>query len=107
MKDFKKAASSAGMAGKASKPAKVVKEIRVRKGASGGHIIEKHHTAPEHHPMEEHATDGDNAMHQMMQESMGTGQPGSAPPMAQPDAAAQPPAGTAYPAAAQPVAPQQ
>ena len=39
---------------------------------------------------EKHATDGDNAMHQMMQASMGTGQPGSAPPMEQPDAAAQP-----------------
>jgi hypothetical protein len=93
MKDFKKAASSAGMAGKESKPAKVVKEMRVRKGASGGHIIEKHHTAPEHHPMEEHATDGDNAMHQMMQASMGTGQPGSAPPMEQQD-----PAGAGAPA---------
>jgi hypothetical protein len=74
------------------KPAKKIKEVRVRKGTSGGHIIEHHHHSPEHHPMEEHATNGDAAMMAHMQQAMGTPPDGSAP-----DASAAPPPSGAAP----------
>src|SRR5271166_6100578 len=38
------------------KPKKEVHEIRTRKAKSGGFIHEHHHTRPEHHKMEEHAS---------------------------------------------------
>jgi hypothetical protein len=37
-------------------PAKSLKEMRIRKAKSGGHIIEHHFEHPEHHQMEEHTS---------------------------------------------------
>lgn len=54
-----------------SKPHKEIKEIRIRKGKSGGHIIEHHHTHPEHHPVEEHVAPTMDALHDHMEDTMG------------------------------------
>lgn len=82
------------------KPAKEISEVRVRKGKSGGHVIEHHHTHPEHHPMEEHVTKGDDEMAEHMLANMGT--PNQGEPEAEagtPDAASATaaPAGAAAP----------
>lgn len=75
--------------GKHEKPKKEIKEVRVRKGKSGGHVIEHHHTHPEHHPMEEHVTKGDDAMAAHMMANMGgTPSPDQDASAAPPDAAA-------------------
>lgn len=70
------AASELG--GKSEKPKKELKEIRTRKGKSGGYIHEHHHTAPEHHPMEEHTSADQDGMMAHMMEHMGTPNPGEA-----------------------------
>lgn len=58
------------------KPKKEIKEIRTRKAKSGGYIHEHHHTAPEHHPMEEHATQSQDGMVDHMMQHMGEPNPG-------------------------------
>jgi len=67
-----------GMSGHEDKPAKVIHHIRTRKTANGGHVHEHHHTMPDVHPMEEHATMGDDAMADHMMEHMGSPNPGEA-----------------------------
>ncbi len=47
----------------AKKPAKVIDHLKVRKAASGGHIIEHHHTEPGAHKMEEHLAPTMKALH--------------------------------------------
>lgn len=59
-------------------PAKEVKEIRTRKGKTGGYIHEHHHTSPEHHPMEEHTSPNQDAMVAHMMQNMGSQNPGEA-----------------------------
>lgn len=66
------------LGGKSKGPKKEVKEIRTRKGASGGYIHEHHHTSPEHHPMEEHTSANQDAMVQHMMQNMGSPNPGEA-----------------------------
>ena len=66
------------LGGKAETPKKEVKEIRTRKGKTGGYIHEHHHTAPEHHPMEEHTSADQDGMMAHMMEHMGTPNPGEA-----------------------------
>lgn len=61
---------------KESKPDKEIKEIRTRKAKSGGYIHEHHHTHPEHHPMEEHTSENQDAMVSHMMEHLGTPNPG-------------------------------
>lgn len=63
---------------KERKPKKEIKEMRIRKGKSGGHIIEHHHTAPEHHPMEEHTSGNDDQLANHVLQNMGTPNPGEA-----------------------------
>jgi len=46
----------------ADKPAKRIKEIRTRKTKNGAFIHEHHHTRPDVHPMEEHASADQEAM---------------------------------------------
>lgn len=75
--DWKEAVSD-HMGGHAEKPKKEIHEIRVRKGKSGGHIIEHHHTHPSHHPMEEHVTKNDDEMAEHMMQNAGTPNPGEA-----------------------------
>ena len=72
-------AASKGLGGKSSSkaPKKEVKEIRTRKGASGGFIHEHHHANPEH-SMEEHTTPNQDAMVAHMLQHMGTPNPGEA-----------------------------
>jgi hypothetical protein len=65
------------------KPKKELKEVRVRK-AGKGHIYEHHHTHPEHHPMEEHITSGNDDMIAHMMSNMGN--PEEAASGASPDA---------------------
>lgn len=85
-------------------PKKEIHEIRVRKGKSGGHVIEHHHTHPGHHPMEEHVTKTDDDMADHMLQNAGNPNPGEAAADAgTPDAAAAPaPTGSGAPAAAVP-----
>ena len=47
-------------------PKKSVKEIHIRKGKSGGFIMEHHHAAPAVHPMEEHTAPDMDALHDHM-----------------------------------------
>lgn len=72
-------------------PKKMVHEMRIRKGKSGGHIIEHHHKMPMHHPMEEHTTStkkqlADHVMQHMSEPDeapeAGAGIPGTMPPSA-------------------------
>lgn len=95
---------------KEHKPKKEIKEIRIRKPHDGkSHIIEHHHTAPEHHPVEEHVTHGDDELADHILANVGTPNPGEAEadagqsgiPEAAPNAGA--PTGTA-PAGAPPAA---
>lgn len=91
--------------GKHETPKKEIKEIRTRKGKSGGYIHEHHHTHPEHHQMEEHTSKDDDAMAAHMLANMGTPNPGEgqdagAAPAPDPTAAA---AGAAPAAAAAPM----
>jgi hypothetical protein len=81
-------------------PKKVVREIRTRKGQSGGFIHEHHHANPEAHPMEEHTSPNDAAMAQHMMEIMG-GPPAAeaAPPDPNAAASGPPAAGGAAPPA--------
>ena len=65
------ASTALGGTDKPEKPAKHIKEIRVRKGKNGGHIIEHHHTRPEHHPMEEHVAADTKTMLEHMSQHMG------------------------------------
>ena len=76
MKHMDSVASELG--GKSDKPKKEIKEVRTRKGKSGGYIHEHHHTAPEHHPMEEHTSSDQDGMMAHMMEHMGTPNPGEA-----------------------------
>jgi hypothetical protein len=69
---------AAELGGKSEKPKKEIKEIRTRKGKSGGYIHEHHHTAPEHHPMEEHTSPDQDAMVSHLMEHMGQPNPGEA-----------------------------
>ena len=66
------------LGGSDKKPKKEIKEIRTRKGKSGGYIHEHHHTHPEHHSMEEHTSKDAAAMHDHMEEHMGEANPGEA-----------------------------
>src|ERR1700675_2612061 len=50
------------------KPKKEVHESRTRKAKTGGYIHEHHHTRPEHHKMEEHATPNAKSMMEHMNE---------------------------------------
>lgn len=70
---------SASLGGKKEKkPKKEIKEIRTRKSKNGGYVHEHHHTAPEHHPMEEHTSADQDAMAEHMMQNMGTPNPGEA-----------------------------
>ena len=95
------------LGGDEKKPKKEVKEIRTRKGKSGGYIHEHHHTHPEHHPMEEHTSKDSAAMHDHMEEHMGEPNPGEAEADAGqhgiPDAQAAPASIPAPPAGAAPM----
>jgi hypothetical protein len=66
------------LGGSDSKPPKEIREIRTRKGKSGGYIHEHHHTHPEHHPMEEHTSGDQDAMAEHMLSNMGAPNPGEA-----------------------------
>lgn len=66
------------MSGHESKPEKKIKHIATRKSANGGHIHEHHFTHSDAHPMEEHSTQGDDAMVDHMMQNMGTPNPGEA-----------------------------
>ena len=90
---------------KEEKPKKEVSEMHIKRAANGGHIIKHKHSAPEHHPDEEHTTKGDDELAQHVMQHMGDQNPGEAdadagnsgiPPQA--GASAAPPA--AAPAAA-------
>lgn len=62
-------------------PAKVVSHTIHRKHKAGHHEVENHHTRPEHHPVEHHHFHGANAMdqvHDHMEETSGTPNPGEA-----------------------------
>lgn len=63
------------MAGKEGHEPKRIHEIRIRK-AGKGHIMEHHHASS--HPMEEHATTGDDAMMSHIMEHMSSPNPGEA-----------------------------
>ncbi len=102
--------SAKGMGGSSKTPKKSVREIRTRKGKSGGYIHEHHHESPEHHPMEEHMSPDQNAMLAHMASAMPNG-PAQAAPMddgsadasggaapAAPPAGAPPPSGPPAPA---------
>jgi hypothetical protein len=52
-------------------PKKSVKEMHIRKGKSGGFIMEHHHAAPAVHPMEEHTAPDMDALHDHMDQHMG------------------------------------
>jgi hypothetical protein len=80
-------ATSKSLAGKSKAPSKQVREIRIRKGASGGHVIEHHHSKPDVHPMEEHTTANDAALLNHIQQTMGNQDAQGAQP-ADPNAAA-------------------
>ena len=68
---------SGSLGGKKEKtPKKEVKEIRTRKGASGGFIHTHSHTRPEHHPDEEHVSPDQDAMVEHMLSNLGTPNPG-------------------------------
>jgi hypothetical protein len=71
--------SAKGMAGAPKAPRKQIREIRTRKGKSGGYIHEHHHMAPEHHPMEEHTSPDQDAMVQHMMQNMGSPSPSASP----------------------------
>jgi hypothetical protein len=86
--------STTALSGKsAKKPKKVIKEIVTRKAKSGGYIHTHHHTAPEHHPSEDHVSPDQDAMVQHMIQSMGSG--GGAPSPDPSAAGADPNAGAA------------
>jgi hypothetical protein len=72
-------------------PKKEIKEIRTRRGASGGFIHEHHHTDPENNPMEEHTSPDQIGMLQHMLTNMPDA--GAAGPPAGGDAGAPAPAG--------------
>lgn len=55
---------------KPAEPKKQVKEMRIRKGASGGNIIEHHHMMPHLHPMEEHTAKDMAELHDHMDKHM-------------------------------------
>jgi len=55
------------------KPKKVVHEIRTRKAKTGGFIHEHHHTHPEHHKMEEHASPNMKSAMTHLNDYMGDG----------------------------------
>jgi hypothetical protein len=74
----KYAAVRHSLGGDDQKPKKEIEHVKVRKAANGGHIIEHHHTHPEHHPMEEHTTKSDDEMAEHMLASMGTPNTGEA-----------------------------
>lgn len=95
--------TSKSLGGKSKAPAKVVHKVEIRKGTSGGHIIEHHHTHPDHHPMEEHTTANDAAMLSHLQNVMGNSPASGADPNAMPpdpSAGAGAPSPGAAPAAA-------
>lgn len=77
MKDIMSMTAS-GMGGKSEAPKKEIKEMRIRKSHSGGHIIEHHHHHPEHHPMEEHTTKNMDELHDHMEDHSGSENPGEA-----------------------------
>lgn len=60
------------LGGKSEKPKKEIKHIVTKKAKTGGYIHEHHHTAPEHHPMEEHVSPNQDAMVEHMMQHMGT-----------------------------------
>lgn len=76
------------LGGKSKGSKKEVREIRTRKGASGGYIHEHHHTDPDANPMEEHTSPDQAGMVQHMLANMpdaGGGDPNAAaPPQAGP-----------------------
>jgi hypothetical protein len=52
-------------------PAKSLKEMRIRKAKSGGHIIEHVHSEPSFHPNEEHVTKNNHELAQHVMDHMG------------------------------------
>jgi hypothetical protein len=84
------------------KPKKEIHEIRTRKAKSGGYIHEHHHTHPEHHKMEEHASPDMKSVMSHMNANMGDGSSDAAV-MGAP--AGGPPAAPAAGAPAAPAAP--
>lgn len=55
------------------KPAKEIAHIKSYKSKTKGDVIhEHHHTHPEHHPMEEHTTRGDDELANHAMANMGT-----------------------------------
>lgn len=51
-------------------PKKEIREMRIRKGASGGYVIEHHHTHFSH-PMEEHTAKDTDDLHDHLEQHMG------------------------------------
>ena len=84
--------AASDMKGK-EKPAKKISHVTVKHAANGGHIITHHHTAPEHHPDEDHTTKGDAAMMAHMQQAM----PDQNPPAPEAEAGADPNAAAGAP----------
>lgn len=76
------------------KGGKEIREIRTRRGKSGGYIHEHHHMDPEANPMEEHTSPDQAAMLQHMMTNMPDqgGDPNAAAAPAAPAAPAGPPA---------------
>lgn len=60
------------------KPKKEIRHIITRKAKNGGYVHEHHHTAPEHHPMEEHISPDQDSMVEHMMDHMGEANPGEA-----------------------------
>lgn len=77
MHDYKDAIAGS-LGGSTETPKKEIKHVITRKSKNGGHIHEHHHTHPDHHPMEEHTTHGDDAMVEHLLQHMGTPNPGEA-----------------------------
>ena len=72
MKDngFDAVKDALGGVDKSKKPKKEIKHLVHKRSKNGGHIIEHHHTAPEHHPMEEHTFDNHDDMLNHVMEHM-------------------------------------
>lgn len=79
-------ATKSKLGGGKGKAKKSIREIRTRKGASGGFVHEHHYTDPEANPMEEHVSPDQAGMLQHMAANMGSPDAAGAAP--DPNAAA-------------------
>jgi hypothetical protein len=105
-KSMESAAAALSGGKKEEKPKKEIKHIETKKAHNGGFIHKHVHTAPEHHPDEEHISKDQDEMANHMLQHMGSPNPGEAEADAGqsgiPDQAG---ASAAPPAAAPPAAP--